>query len=117
MQSRREFSSFLAALAITLGSFPVSVAKAQPNLPTVPDETLLESGDFVFPKKRGEWVPYIDRGTQQLSTPTEDETEWDAAKQKFLTTAKEKFPYFSDQDIEAIRRLSLQNSMRRMSAP
>ncbi len=41
-----------------------------------------------------------------MSTPTEDEAEWNAAKQKFLTTAKEKFPYLSDQDVEAIRRLS-----------
>ncbi len=41
-----------------------------------------------------------------MSIPAKDEAEWNAAKQKFLTTVKEKFPYFSDQDIDTIRRLS-----------
>jgi hypothetical protein len=103
MQTRRNFSSFLAALATAFGA-SMSVAQAQPNY-SPPDETLLEGGDFIFPKKPGDYIPYIDRG-EQLSTFTEDEAEWNEGKRKFLATVKEKFPYLSDQDIEAIRRLS-----------
>lgn len=105
MQTRRDFVSLLAAVATASGSaMSIAQAQAQPKY-SPPDESLLEAGDFIFPKKPGVYVPYFDRGGQP-STFAKDEAEWNAEKQKFLATVKEKLPYFSDQDIETIRRLS-----------
>jgi len=101
-RTRRDLSLLLAGFPMMLGLYSVSMA--QSNSPTAPDETLLQSGDLVWPKKPNAYVPYIARAEKQ-SAP-EDEAEWNAAKQKFLATVKEKYAYFSDQDIEAIRRLS-----------
>jgi permuted papain-like amidase YaeF/Yiix C92 family enzyme len=101
--TRRDLGVFLATLPMMLGSISMSVA--QTKKPTVPDVASLQSGDFVLPRKPDAWVPYIDRGNGQ-STPAEDELEWNAGKEKFLATVKDRFSYFSDQDIETIRRLS-----------
>jgi hypothetical protein len=104
MPTRRSFASFVAALPMSWGL--MSVAIAQSKSTTIPSETLLESGDFVLPRKPNVWVPYLDREGKRTSSPAEDEAEWNAGKQKFLATVKDKFPYFSDQDIEAIQQLS-----------
>ncbi len=102
--NHRELGAFLAALPMMLG--PLSMSVAQTRKLTVPEEASLQSGDFVFPRKPNVWVPYIAREDGQWSTPAEDEAEWNAGKERFLATVKDEFPYFSDQDIEAIRRLS-----------
>jgi len=104
MLTRRNFVSLVSALPVMLGS--ISVSTAQPNSATTPGENLLESGDFVFPRKPDDYIPYFAREAQQFRSYTEDEAEWNATKKEFLATAKEKFPYLSDSDIETIRQLS-----------
>jgi len=114
MLTRRNFVSLVSALPVMLGS--ISVSTAQPNSATTPGENLLEGGDFVFPRKRDDYIPYFAREAQQLRSYTEDEAEWNATKKEFLAQQKKNSRIFQIRTLRLFGSFHLPNFIPHMSA-
>ncbi|WP_081069360.1 YiiX/YebB-like N1pC/P60 family cysteine hydrolase [Burkholderia diffusa] len=81
---RRELlkAAAVAALA-TIGRAQLSVAQDSdaPRLIPHPDPALFQSGDFIWPKKPGAYVPYDAGG---INDPTGDAAAWRAARDAYV---------------------------------
>ena len=99
MITRRQGMYALGAyVGITLVT---GTARASPT--AMPDPKLFQSGDFVWPKKSGTFVPY-DAGPP--IDPDADEAKWRKERDSFVAEVANKAPYFTPQAIERIRNLS-----------
>jgi len=69
---------------------------------SVPMTRLLESGDFVWPKKPGAFVPYSRRAG---SSRAEDRAIWEREKVAFLSDHRSLAPHLSEEQLSTLRRL------------
>ncbi len=69
----------------------------------LPDPKTFESGDLLWPKKPGVYVPYI---SDSRNDPNEDERQWLAERDKFVSQAPKIAPDLSAADIDYLRSLS-----------
>jgi hypothetical protein len=97
----------LSAMGFSIGWFMSSRgAGASPitftKLPT-PDPKKMESGDLVWPKKPGTFVPY-DAGPPR--DPSADEVKWQAERDQFISEVATKAPYFTPQAVERLRNMT-----------
>lgn len=85
---RRNFikSSLTCALSLGLAKIALGEIKPSRELPR-PDPTLFQSGDLVWPKKPGVYVPY---NSGSRNAPSEDRDQWESEKKAYL--AKHKTP-------------------------
>ena len=83
MNRRRalKFAGFAAA-----GSALISLSRAATGLPR-PDQKLLQSGDFVWPKKPGAYVPY---NSGSINDTTQDRELWAQEKLAYLQASQGK---------------------------
>jgi hypothetical protein len=100
MKSRRDFLSALAGAVC----FANTSGRTQTSLPR-PDPSRFQSGDFIWPKRPGEYVPY-QYPPRNSESYREDEQRWLEEKNRFLAHVSTAAPHFSAGDIEAIRKLS-----------
>ena len=80
---RREF---LATLSLTLAGFPITGLTQEPTGPRRPDPGTFESGDIVWPKKQGAFVPYAS-STEEASVD-DDEMLWKKERADFIRRAR-----------------------------
>jgi len=102
MITRRHSLSLLGgSIGITL--LPLQ-AHAEATSPVqLPDPKLFQSGDFVWPKKPGVYVPYI---SGRPADAAADEGSWLSERDRFVADAGRKAPYFTPQAIDRMRNLS-----------
>ncbi len=102
MITRRHSLSLLGgSIGITL--LPLQ-AHAEATSPVqLPDPKLFQSGDFVWPKKPGVYVPYI---SGRPADAAADEASWLSERDRFVADAGRKAPYFTPQAIDRMRNLS-----------
>jgi len=91
VQTRRRLllkSAFAAFIAAPLGCSPVAPRPAPsptppPRKDPVPDPALFETGDFIWPKKPGAYVPYFSGGA---SSPDADRAQWTRERDQYLAS-------------------------------
>jgi hypothetical protein len=71
--------------------------------PSPPDPKLFQSGDFLWPKKPGVFVPY-DAGPPRAQDA--DESKWNEERDRFIANVATKAPYFTRAQIEKMRKLT-----------
>jgi hypothetical protein len=102
--SKRQLA--VSALAL-LGSLSIPqriVAQGTDESLPLPRRESFESGDFLWPKKPGAYVPYNSGG--QAIVARDDAVEWEVGKQEFLKRIENDPGYFTKADIAAIRELT-----------
>ena len=102
--SRRQFAMMPLPL---LGHFLIPrqvLAQGTDESLPLPRTESFESGDFLWPKKPGVYVPYNSGG--QTITAQDDAAEWEAGKQKFLAKLVNDPGYFTGADTAAIQGLT-----------
>jgi hypothetical protein len=72
LYTRRSFLRVLSSIALGISSVVASQDRSPRELPR-PDPGTFETGDFVWPKKPGAFVPYNSGST---NTPAQDRIEW-----------------------------------------
>lgn len=100
MHSRRTLIS-----TITLGSVAWTLtnhAASQEAGPPLPNPSAFETGDLVWPKKPGVFVPY-DYSPQR--SPEADAKQWYAERDSFISRLTKNKGYFSERDIAEIKSL------------
>ncbi len=102
MYTRRELALALPLAALLTTSRSLAENASSDTLP-LPDPKTLKSGDLVWPKKPGAYVPYLDTSRRD---PKEEERRWVADRDRFVTHASTVAPYLSAADIERLRKLS-----------
>src|SRR5262249_15635968 len=78
---------------------PPAVAEDAP----LPDKTTFQSGDLLWPKMPGKYVPY---NSGDRSGTDEDQHRWLTERRKFIANIREDRHYFSETDITEIQNLS-----------
>lgn len=99
--TRREMAIYTALAACSL-----SATSALADVPTsnpLPDPQKFESGDFLWPKKPGVYIPYV---SGSRNDPSEDERQWLAERDRFVSQAPTIAPDLSAADIDYLRSLS-----------
>jgi Permuted papain-like amidase enzyme, YaeF/YiiX, C92 family len=82
------------------------------SVPALPRSATFESGDFVWPKKPGVFVPY----TQGVNRdPKRDQEIWEKEKREFINRAA-KDTYLTERQIDSIRRLDYREFLARYHA-
>lgn len=71
----------------------------------LPDSKQFQSGDFLWPKKPGDFVPY-DAGPPRAVDA--DEAKWNEERDRFIADVGTKAPYFTPDQIEHMRKLTYQ---------
>ena len=97
--TRREVITSLVAASAVAASHHIAWAQGLP----LPNKDSFESGDFVWPKKPGAYVPY---NSGAHSDAAVDEQRWMSERRTFLERAAQKGKYFTDKDLSAIRQLT-----------
>jgi hypothetical protein len=69
----------------------------------LPDPKTFQSGDFIWPKKPGMYVPY---NATVRADPREEQRRWEQERDAFLANAPATAPYFSAADLASIKALS-----------
>lgn len=93
MLNRRDFSvSIVGACATILGS---ASAQSQNSVAPFPEPSSLKSGDLIWPKKPGVYVPYE---AQSQRGADEDRQAWQNEKQAFMANIEQKAPYMTAAD-------------------
>jgi hypothetical protein len=111
MKTRREWLR-LAGLSLGLYLLPGQKVGATAGQPSLPDPKLLQSGDFLWPKKPGVFVPY-DAGPPRA--PDADEAKWNEERNHFLASIQTKAPYFTPAQIKRMRKLTYREFYARYS--
>lgn len=75
-----------------------------PTSDPLPNPTKFKSGDFVWPKKRGVYIPYK---SGSRNDPKEDERKWIAERDRFVSEASKTAPDLRGPDLEYLRTFSL----------
>jgi hypothetical protein len=70
----------------------------------LPDPKTFQSGDLVWPKKPGVYVPYDAKVGG--ADPHEEERRWTAERDQFLANVTTRAPHFTPADIESFRTMS-----------
>jgi cell wall-associated NlpC family hydrolase len=103
MKSRREWlhiaGSSISFLLLSGQQDVGAIAKQA----TAPDPKQFQSGDFLWPKKPGVFVPY-DAGPPR--SPDADEEKWNEERDRFVANLATKAPYFTPAQTEKMRRLT-----------
>jgi cell wall-associated NlpC family hydrolase len=100
MITRRHFAaSVLAAGVLTTRPSVGQAVEANPAPKS------LSSGDLLWPKKPGVYVPY---DTSSLRSPEEDRRAWEEQKETFLADVSRKAPYLSAEDQASLRQLTFE---------
>lgn len=103
MQDRRDCLRLMGGafgLSLLARSEPV---KALAGPPPMPDAKQFQSGDFLWPKKPGVFVPY-DAG---LPRPADaDKAKWYEERDRFIASVATKSPYFTPAQTERMRKLT-----------
>jgi Permuted papain-like amidase enzyme, YaeF/YiiX, C92 family len=101
LNKRDMLGALLFCLSVPINS---SVAQGIDNsgLP-LPNKSTFESGDFVWPKKPGKYVPY--RNDVDAS-PDEERQRWQAEKEAFVKNIRANPSYFSDADITELENMT-----------
>lgn len=105
MLNRRKFIG-IAAAGITSAASPISELYAQEILtkPPLPNPETFESGDLVWPKKPGAFVPYK---SELAVRPVEDEEHaWLREKQEFIARARKGDTYFNSEQLNGLEKMS-----------
>lgn len=99
--TRRDMAIYtvLAACSVTSTASFADTPTSDP----LPDPSKFESGDFVWPKKRGVYIPYK---SGSRNDPNEDERKWIAERDKFVSEASKAAPDLRGPDLEYLRTLS-----------
>lgn len=100
--SRRELIRLTGAVAVIGGCVPAD-AQDGDSRPPLPKRENFETGDFVWPKKPGAYVPY---NAGMITSVNGDEEIWKAEREAFLNRLAKEPGYFSLSDIEQIKRLT-----------
>jgi cell wall-associated NlpC family hydrolase len=103
MTTRREWIR-LAGASLSLLLLPgQQSANAAAGQATAPDPRQFHSGDFLWPKKPGVFVPY-DAGPPRARNA--DEAKWNEERDRFVANVATKAPYFTSAQTEKMRRLT-----------
>jgi hypothetical protein len=102
--SRRQFAIMTFPLVGHLLIPQKVIAQGADESLPLPRPESFESGDFLWPKKPGVYVPY-NSGSQRI-TAEDDAAEWEAGKQKFLAKLANDPDYFTSADIATIQGLT-----------
>jgi hypothetical protein len=73
-----------------------------PTLP-LPNKETFESGDLVWPKKPGTYVPYRN---DVYASPEEEQRRWQVEKQAFIKNIRANPTYFSEADIAELENMT-----------
>jgi len=112
MLTRRTFSSLTAALVLSGSSiFAKSVRQEVPPYPGAAD---LKSGDLLWPKKPGAYVPYDAAPDRSREA---DRQQWEKEKEEFLANAGTKAPYMNAKDLDVLRNMTFGEFYRRYATP
>ena len=90
-----------AAVAVVTARF-ARTQEPESNLP-LPRRETFESGDFIWPKKPGAYVPYNSASENSVN---QDEQRWLREREAFLERVQREPTYLTQQDIENIRQLT-----------
>ena len=102
MATRRECLRWAGgSLGLFLLSAPQRVNAAAGEV-QAPDPRQFQSGDFLWPKKPGVFVPY-DAGPARAQDV--DEAKWNEERDRFVANVATKAPYFTPAQTEKMRRL------------
>jgi permuted papain-like amidase YaeF/Yiix C92 family enzyme len=101
MIARRSFLIFLSLLP--MGRTKSSAA--EPLIQDRPDPTTFETGDLVWPKAQGVYVPYRSNVYADFST---DRVTWETEKEAFLKQVDDKAAYLLPNQIEEVRELTFE---------
>lgn len=103
MKTRREWLSLTgASLGLLLFSGRRDANAADDRI-SAPDPKQFQSGDFLWPKKPGVFVPY-DAGSRRAAEI--DEAKWNEEHDRFVANMAAKAPYFTPAQRERMRRLT-----------
>lgn len=103
MRTRRDWLLMAAgSIGLSLFSGRRGVEAATNDTPTI-DPKQFQSGDFLWPKKPGVFVPY-DAGPPRA--PDADEAKWNEERDRFIANVATKAPYFTPAQIQNMRNLS-----------
>lgn len=100
---RRALVQFLPLALLSPISLTRLAAQEIPG-PPLPDRATFQSGDLLWPKKPGEYVPY--HSTQIAAAPPSEEKRWLAERDAAVARLRQDRGYFSDRDIDDLRTLS-----------
>jgi len=102
--NRRQFAMMTVPLFGQFLSLQQVFAQGTDDSLPLPRPESFESGDFLWPKKPGVYVPYNSGG--RTITAQDDEAEWEAGKRKFLAKVANDPGYFTSADIATIQGLT-----------
>lgn len=97
--SRRAILGTTVGLAISRSAIAQTIEAGPP----LPDKSIFQSGDFVWPKKPGVFVPYNYNTQRSLEN---DERQWIIERDAFVAKAKKHPGYMSAEDIQQLQRLT-----------
>lgn len=103
MQDRRDCLRLVGTaftLALLVRSGPIHAATGGPPMP---DPKQFQSGDFLWPKKPGVFVPY-DAGPPRPADA--DKAKWYEERDRFIANVATKAPYFTPAQTERMRKLT-----------
>jgi hypothetical protein len=102
---RRKFIGAAAAsIGLGCGFEEISAQNSSLPNPPLPNPALFESGDLLWPKKPGQFVPYR---SVVAADPVEDEEQrWLREKQEFIKRARAGTTYFTVDELETLEKMS-----------
>src|SRR4051812_34346114 len=81
---------------------------------SMPDPNQFQSGDFLWPKKPGVFVPY-DAGPPRPADA--DKAKWYEERDRFIANVATKAPYFTPAQIERLHKLPYEEFHERYTGP
>jgi Permuted papain-like amidase enzyme, YaeF/YiiX, C92 family len=100
---RREILGLFPAFICSTFSISVAAQDAKDSTLPLPNKQTFQSGDFVWPKKPGAFVPY--RNDVDAS-PDEEQQQWQAEKETFIKSIRSNPSYFSEADIAELENMT-----------
>jgi permuted papain-like amidase YaeF/Yiix C92 family enzyme len=103
MITRRKLAISAAAIASLVTATTSFAQSPSADVSPLPDPKTFQSGDLLWPKKPGDYVPYL---SGFPAGPSEDERRWIADRDSFVANASNSAPYLTATDVERLRTLS-----------
>jgi hypothetical protein len=102
---RRKFIGVAAAIvSLASGLDEISAQDSALSNPPLPNPALFESGDLLWPKKPGQFVPY--RSVVAADSVEDEEERWLREKQEFIKRARASTTYFNAEELGTLEKLS-----------
>jgi hypothetical protein len=99
---RRKFIALAAGVSSATGIGRLYAQNGQSE-PPLPNPEIFQSGDMVWPKKPGVFVPY--KSELVAGSVQDEEQKWLREKREFIARARQGGTYFSSEQLDALERM------------